>query len=451
VARGASVDRRPIDRERDARLVTDAERRRPRAVILVGGPANPYSRATRLSRTLVDLGYAVEIAATTEGDPPLEAWDGPVRIRRYGWSGPFGRLRSTYRGGEAAVSPGASSRSLPTRIVRALRRSALSWVFWPHTVRGWWHTLERELAPADLYHACGTLGLPAALAARERDRRAGRSSTVIHDVIDIVLESNNALDLPPVIGRLLGRRERAWARAADAHVAVNEPFADRAVALWDLARRPTVVPNYPEPWTPPDSPPDLIRKELGLPSTTRICVFCGRLGPNLGLDEAAEAVLLVPEAVFVLIGFGRGYAASAARDADPRFKGRHFTLPARHPDELIEWVASADVAMVTQPPISYNQRYTTPNKFLEALAAGTPIVLSPDMPTTASILEREDLGAIAASSTPADIAVAIRAVLDRPAAERAAWRRRVQAVARERYSWPTAAEAYAGLVRSLSG
>jgi glycosyltransferase involved in cell wall biosynthesis len=183
--------------------------------------------------------------------------------------------------------------------------------------------------------------------------------------------------------------------------------------------------------------------------STRICLFVGRLGPNLGLDEAAEAVLQVPDTALVLIGFGRGYAASVARDADPRFAGRHFTLPAKHPDELMPWVASADVAMVSQPPISYNQRYTTPNKFLEALAAGTPIVLSPDMPTMASILEQEGLGEIAASPAAADIAAAIRSVLDRPDDERAAWRRRIQAVARERYSWPIAAEAYAGLVRSL--
>lgn len=430
--------------------MTEAEERRPRAVILVGGPANPYSRGTRLSRTLAGLGYDVEVAATAEGGIPDEERDGPIRIRRYGSTGVFGRLRSTYRGEDVAASPGDASPSLPTRLVRAVRGSALAWAFWPHTVRGWWHTLERELAPADLYHACGTLGLPAALAARDRDRRAGRASRVIHDVIDIVLESNNVLDLPSPIGRWLGRRERRWARSADAHVAVNDPFADRAVARWDLPRRPTVVPNYPEPWTPPPGgPPDRIRAELGLGPSTRICLFWGRLGPNLGLDEVADAVLLVPDAVLVLIGFGRGWAASVARDADPRYRGRHFTLPARHPDALPEWVASADVAMVSMPPVSYNQRYTTPNKFLEAIAAGTPIVLGPDLPTMASILEREGLGEIARSTAPSDIATAIRSILDRPVEERAAWRRRVQALARERYSWPIAAEAYAALVRSF--
>ena len=39
-----------------------------------------------------------------------------------------------------------------------------------------------------------------------------------------------------------------------------------------------------------------------------------------------------------------------ARDADPRFAGRHFTLPAVHPDELIAWTAAADVSLVPLPP-----------------------------------------------------------------------------------------------------
>ena len=40
--------------------------RRPRAVVLVGNPANPYSRAIRLGRALIDEGYEVEIASAHE-------------------------------------------------------------------------------------------------------------------------------------------------------------------------------------------------------------------------------------------------------------------------------------------------------------------------------------------------------------------------------------------------
>jgi glycosyltransferase involved in cell wall biosynthesis len=186
-----------------------------------------------------------------------------------------------------------------------------------------------------------------------------------------------------------------------------------------------------------------------LPATTRICLFWGRLGPYVGLDQAAEAVLQVPDTALVLLGFGRGWEASVARDADPRYAGRHFTLPAVHPDELPAWVASADVAMNSPPPLSYSQRYTFLNKFFEAMTGGIPMVLGPDLPTMEAVLRREDLGRVAASMDPADIAAAMRQILDLPAAERDAWRERIAATARERYSWPIAAAAYRALVRSL--
>jgi hypothetical protein len=78
-----------------------------------------------------------------------------------------------------------------------------------------------------------------------------------------------------------------------------------------------------------------------------------------------------------VIGFGRWEERSRARDADPRFAGRHFTLPACTPDELLEWTSSSDVALVPLPPVSANQRASTPNKFWEAIAAGTPVVVGP--------------------------------------------------------------------------
>ena len=453
--------------------MTDPDRgargRRPRAVVLVGGPANPYSRAIRLGRALVDQGYDVEIAATHEAGAPLEERHGDVVLRRYPASGVFGRLMAVERpttGSGGAGGPGrspagapptaappaaaASRSSLASRLLRRARRGPAEWIFWPHTVRGWWHTLARELPPADLYHACGTLPIAAALAARERDRRAGRRSAVIFDVIDVTTESNNVLRIPGPVLRWLARRERGWARRADGLTAVTEPFADWAVEHWRLERRPTVVPNYPEPWSPPAGPPpDLVRAATGLSASTKILLFWGRLGPYVGLDQAAEAMLLVPDTALVLLGFGRGWAASVARDAEPRFAGRHFTLPAVHPDALPAWVASADVAMNSLPPLSYSGRYTFLNKFFEAMTGGTPMVLGPDLPTMEAVLRREDLGRVAASMAPSDIAAAIRAILELPPTERAAWRERIARTARERYSWPIAAAAYRGLVAEL--
>ncbi len=428
-----------------------AAARRPRAVVLVGNTASPYSRAIRLGRVLVAEGYEVEIASAHEPGLPLEQREGDMILRRYPASGIFGRLTKVDR--SVPRTPGKARRApLRARLLRRIRTGPAEWIFWPHTVRGWWHTLSRELEPADLYHSCGTLPIAFALAARRRDRKAGRDSKVIFDLIDITTAANSVLGIPALVLRWLARRERRWTTQADGQTAVNDAFADWAVRHWDLATRPTVVPNYPEPWTPPAGPrPDLIRQATGLPASTRICLFWGRLGPYVGLDQAAEAVLQVPDTALVLLGFGRGWDASVARDADPRYAGRHFTLPAVHPDELPDWVASADVAMNSLPPLSYSQRYTFLNKFFEAMTGGLPMVLGPDLPTMEAVLRKEDLGRVAASMDPADIAAAIRAILELPPAEREAWRARIAATARERYSWPIAAAAYRDLVRSLVG
>jgi glycosyltransferase involved in cell wall biosynthesis len=450
-----------------------------RAVVLVGGPAAPYSRAIRIARALAAEGFSVEIAAVaapglpereavapaapgTVGEPPpAAAVVGPIEIRRYRSSGVWSVLGASEAatgattGGPSGATPTRSGG--PQRPVRRLARAlglplliVRRWLLWPHAVRGWWATIERDLAPADLYHACGSLTIAAALAARDRAPvgPSGAPARVIYDAIDDVAESNEALAVPGPVRRRNARTEAAWARAVDGVVTVNDALAARLAERWRLPRPPLVVANLPEP-VALHGPRDLIRAETGLPASTRIVLFQGRLGPGLGLDEAAEAILRVPNAALVLLGFGRGLAAGVARDRDPRFAGRHVTLPARHPDELLAWTASADVALVALPPVSVNQRLSTPNKLWEALAAGTPVVVVRGLEVMERLVEEHDLGAVAASIDPADLADAIRRVLDRLATEGGAWRERIATTSRERFGWPPVATAYRSLVRSL--
>jgi glycosyltransferase involved in cell wall biosynthesis len=421
-------------------------------VVLVGNPAAPYSRGLRVARALSGAGYEVEIAAVAADDLPDREMDGPIVIRRYAPSGPYRSMAGTARASTADPSrPGRERRRAVLRVPVASAAALRRWLFWPHKVRGWWATLARELEPADLYHACGSLTIAAALSARRRDRAAGRSSRAIYDVIDLVAESNNVIGFPGLVRRSVAERERRWARASDAVTTVSEPLAERMVVRLGLAERPVVVPNYPWPWTPPATRPDLIRAALDLPPSTRIVLFQGRLGPNLGLDESAEAVLRVPDAVLVCLGFGRWFERSRARDRDPRFHGRHFTLPAVHPDELAAWTASADVALVPLPAVSFNQRNAIPNKFLEAIVAGTPVVLGPDLPAMAALVARHDLGLVARTLGPVDLGAAIAAILERSPAEVAAERARLVALGAERFSWPAAAATYLELVHRVAG
>ena len=390
----------------------------------------------------------------------IEDWE----IRRYRPSGIWawlGRTGSNGAGRSRETSGAIGAIGRPSAAARTINRAVLGigalrrWIFWPHTVRGWWSTLARELRPADLYHATGSLTVAAALAARARTPigPGGLPAQVIYDAIDDVMESNNVLDMPAVIRRFHARRETGWARAADSLVTVNEPIAARLAKRW--ARPLVVVPNYPEIAAGPvvrsvagpgDGP---LRRELGLPPETRIVLFQGRIGPRLGLDEAADAILAVPGAVLVILGFGRGFDATRARDTEQPWAGRHFTLAARDPDDLLDWTADADVALIPLPPVSINQRLSSPNKFWEALGAGTPIVVPAPLTYMAELVERHDLGVVARSASASDLATALSVALERLAGD-PEWRTRIRDQAARSWTWPVAEREFLGLIRSLA-
>ena len=323
-------------------------------------------------------------------------------------------------------------------------------VGWPAHVRGWWRALERELPPADLYHAFGILTIPVALRLARSARGQGRTGAVVYDVIDVILESNNVAWMPRPMLALQQWRERRWAAASDAVVTVNDAIADHLESAWRLRTPPLVLLNAQPRWQPPDPPGDLIRAATGIPAERRIVLFLGRLGRERGLEVAAEAVLALDDAALVLLGFGAWADRLRERDREPRFAGRHFTLPAVHPDDVPAWTASADATIIAVPANSLNQRLSTPNKFWESLTAGTPMVVGRDLEVMRSIVEQERIGAVADPLDPVDVAAALRSILDAPADERAAMRARARRAADERYSWEAAVEPYLALVGRLT-
>jgi glycosyltransferase involved in cell wall biosynthesis len=195
--------------------------------------------------------------------------------------------------------------------------------------------------------------------------------------------------------------------------------------------------------------PSPLRAASGLPGYVRLVLFQGILGPDRGILEAGEAVLRIPDAAFVALGFGPWYERLRARDADPRFAGRHVTLPAVPPDDVREWVAGADAVVIAVPGDSLNQRLSTPNKFWEGLTAGVPLVVGKDLPVMRRIVEEHDLGVIADPRDPDDLAAALAAVLDAPPDARAARRARALALARDRYRWDIEARDYLALTARL--
>ena len=181
-------------------------------------------------------------------------------------------------------------------------------------------------------------------------------------------------------------------------------------------------------------------------------LFLGKLGRQRGLEMAAEAVVRLRDAALVMLGAGvspQWDESLAAKSREPRFYGRHIVLPPVHPDDVRSWAASADASIIEAPANSLNQRLSTPNKFWESLAAGTPVVIGSGLEVMRDIVEADDLGSVADPADPEDLARALRDVLEQSSADYAAMRDRCLAVSRERYNWETAVEPYLELVARL--
>jgi len=277
-----------------------------------------------------------------------------------------------------------------------------------------------------------------ALAADRAARRWG--GFVIYDSHEVFLEAGANAGRPAWAKRLMAAYEGRLARRAARVLTVNGAIADLLVVRWRVPR-PAVVLNCPPRWAVPVPPPDRLRRALDLPAGTPIVLYHGALVPGRGLAQLAAALRQpgLAAAHLVYLGWGSSSAEVAALAAAPEAAGRLHLLPPVPPDELLPWVASADVVAVTIQPDTLNHRLSTPNKLWEALAAGVPVVAS-DFPAMRHIVLDDPAGPLGAVCDPTDpraIAAALAGLLALPPAERDALRARCHQAATERWNWET--------------
>lgn len=298
----------------------------------------------------------------------------------------------------------------------------------------------------DVLHIHDIHLLGAGVQAARRLRASGRQVPLVYDAHEFV---------PGMTGgdRLLEAGYRAMEAdligAADAIITVSDPIADALVGRYGLAERPTVVLNTPADAAPAPSDRD-VRSAAEVGPEVPLLVYSGVLGRLRNLDALIQALahldgvhlaaVCVPDAHYPV---ALALADDAARHgvAD-RF---HLVEPVP-PEEIIAFLATADVGVHPMTRGLDNHEMALPNKLFDYVYAGLPVAVS----ATAEMrrfVQRHGVGATFEPDDPLDVARAVREVLaDLPRLREAV---RDPGLRRE-YSWQHQASRIAALYGHVS-
>lgn len=428
--------------------------RAPRIAYLSYSTGEFDARTFRMARSAVRAGWHVTVYARWHpGLAPVEERDG-YRLVRAPWDWRFAvlglrglaRRRATAAMARTTHAAQGDQAGKPRRARRL--RPLERWHWWPRIREfplrpmGWASALDSVVEPADIWHGMWAGSLPALACMRRR--HGGRT---IYDSRDVFMRSREFARLGGPGRAILEWFERRWAGKADRVLTVNDAYA-RLLEQQLRIPRPDVVMNCPEIWTPPTPRPDLIRQALAIPDDTAVILYQGILTAERGIEQAMEAILQVPRAVLVLLGFGVMWDRLTLAASRPPYLGRVHLLPAVRPEELLLWTASADALVMAIQPTTVNHRHTTPQKLFESFASGVPVVAS-DLPGMADIVRSTGAGFLCDPKSPSSIAEAIEAIVTASPAERSELRARALRAAHERYNWEAQLVTLFGVYRDL--
>jgi glycosyltransferase involved in cell wall biosynthesis len=299
--------------------------------------------------------------------------------------------------------------------------------------------LERQVAGFDVVHTHAIYLWPLWAAARAA-RRAG---------VPYVISPRGMLERDLVAHRspllkavwLAAIERKNLEQAAAIHV-TSEREANEAAAFGFALRNVTEVPNGVEFGDDTDAAvaPAVADAIAGTP----FILFLGRVNWKKGLDRLVPALARVPDARLVIAGNDDdNYRGFLERQAERLGVTDRITYvgAVNHADKSALF-AHAQLMVVP----SYSENFG--NVAVEAIAAGLPVVATPEVGVAAAIAAGG--AGVVANGTTETLAAAIHSLLS-DAARRRAMGEAGRVLARDRYTWPIVASRMETLYRSITG
>jgi len=186
--------------------------------------------------------------------------------------------------------------------------------------------------------------------------------------------------------------ERTLAKHCHLIITVNESCA-REMARTLRVRLPLVLRNCVDP-AETAGPAGSLREALELGHSELLVVYTGKLQKGRGLEELIKAWTGLPAGRHLAI-IGRGPLEEGLRNLarSAGLKNVYF-LPPVKALELAGFIHGASLGVVLIEDIDQSKHYSLPNKLLEYIAAGVPVLAS-QLPEIRRLVDEYQVGAFA--------------------------------------------------------
>lgn len=373
------------------------------------------ARVTKEAESLVRAGHDVTVVAIhlPEVTAAREVRSSGVRVVRVSRAyGPLARLvrastitpgAGSDRSATVATTAASAPRRLAANAARSLARPAAF--------------IARAVNAAVLNHRFVTAALatdPEVVHAHDLNTlyagtliKRATGARLVYDAHELAANRNG---MGPVRRAWASTHERRGLRDVDMMITTTNAWADYLVGRYRIPR-PTVVRNVPELQEIRQGFD--LRAELGIPADQRVLLYQGSIQRNRGIEQIIDALDLLPGFALVIIGYGAERPVLervvAARQLSERVR---FFGPIPN-DQLLHYTASVDVGMCCIRNSSLSYYWSLPNKLFEYVMAGVPVVAS-DFPEMGGFVRSEDVGEVCDPDDPAQIAAAVRGIVDDP-------------------------------------
>ena len=156
------------------------------------------------------------------------------------------------------------------------------------------------------------------------------------------------------------------------------------------------------------------RSKFNIGEDQKVILYQGAVNVDRGLEEVVGAMkFLETDAVLVIAGIGdifeslRKSTDESGLASKVRFLGQ---VPFQ---ELHSMTLMADIGISIEKDVSVNYHYCLPNKFLDYIQAGIPVLVSP-FPEMKAIVDQYHIGEYIGGHEPESLARSIDSMLNNP-------------------------------------